>query len=224
MEQTPSIRATGLLGYEPRKDLLPRRPQGQAPEVLPLAAPEPSAGTGLMAALWARRSVRQFQAAPLPERQLGELLWAADGVNRPDVGGRTAPSPYGLHEIDIYVALPEAVYRFNPQRQQLELKRTVDVRNLTGYQDFVGDAPLDLVYVVNHGRLGTVPAQQRESFAAATAGAIAQNVYLYCAANGLAAVMRGWLNHRLLAEAIGLNEDEIPVLSQTVGLPAASGH
>ncbi|WP_196391499.1 nitroreductase family protein, partial [Ralstonia solanacearum] len=64
-----------------------------------------------------------------------------------------------------------------------------------------------------------LPQQQRATFAAVTAGAIAQNVSLYCASAGLCTVVRGWLNQRQLAEALSLNEDEIPVLAQTVGYP-----
>jgi hypothetical protein len=148
---------------------------------------------------------------------LGELLWAADGVNRPITGGRTAPSPHAFNEIDIYVALPNGVYRYDAPAHQLVLKHAIDARNLTGYQDFVGAAPLDLVYVVRTAKLLEMPQQQRDTFSAVTAGATAQNVSLYCASAGLATVVRGWINHRLLADALRLNEDEWPIHAQTVG-------
>lgn len=208
-----------LLRYEPAVPAPALLTQSALTEI---ALPQPALGAGpaLVSALASRRSVRDFTAQTLTQQQLGELLWAADGVNRAASGGRTAPSPHGVQEIDIYAALPEGVYRYEPGTHKLKLKRAVDARNLTGYQDFVGRAPLDLVYVVNYGRLLDMPAQQRDIFSAATAGAIAQNVYLYCAASGLGAVVRGWLNRRNLAEAIGLNEDEVPILAQTVGVPA----
>lgn len=97
----------------------------------------------------------------------------------------------------------------------------IDARNLTGYQDFVGKAPLDLVYVVRTSSLEEMPQQQRERFSAVTGDAIAQNVALYCALAGLVDVIRGWINHRLLADALRLNEDELPILAQTVGLRSA---
>jgi hypothetical protein len=139
---------------------------------------------------------------------------------RPVSGGRTAPSPHADNEIDIYVALPNGVYRYDAPNHQLLLKHAVDARNLTGYQDFVGKAPLDLVYVVRTSSLQEMPQQQRERFSAVTAGAIAQSVALYCASAGLVNVIRGWINHRLLADALRLNEDELPILAQTVGLPS----
>ena len=96
-----------------------------------------------------------------------------------------------------------------------------DVRRVTGYQDFVDSAPLDLVYVADHARMKLVPAAQREGFAFAAAGAMAQNVYLCCASQGLAAVIRAWFDHRALAAAMGLGADQQLLLAQTVGLPAA---
>lgn len=193
-----------------------------SPAEIALPKPELRSGLALMAALSFRRSVREFTDEALDERQLGELLWAADGVNRTATGGRTAPSPHGVQEIEIYAALPQGVYRYEPRTHTLRLRHAVDARNLTGYQDFVGRAPLDLIYVVDYGRLLDVEPQRRDIFSAVTAGAIAQNVYLYCASSGLGTVLRGWLNRRNLAEAIGLNEDEVPILAQTVGVPVGN--
>ena len=188
---------------------------------LALPRPYPASSEPLMAALSLRASTREFAPVPLSITTLGALLWAADGVNRPITGGRTAPSPHARHEIDIYAALPNGVYRYDPPTHRLILKHAVDARNLTGYQDFVGLAPLDLVYVVRASQLLDMPASQRDIFSAVTAGAISQNVSLYCASAGLATVVRGWINHRLLAEALSLNEDEMPILAQTIGLPAS---
>jgi len=201
----------------------PKVVRGKPERAIALPAPNMAAGLPLMGELWERKSTREFDSRELTRTQLSELLWAADGVNRSDSGGRTAPSPHALNEIDVYVALPTGVYRYDPLRHELALKRAVDARNLTGYQDFVGTAPLDLVYVVNYEKLASLPRQLQETFAAVTAGAIAQNVYLYCASCGLGTVLRGWLNHHLLAEALSLNEDEKPLLAQTVGYPVISG-
>ncbi|CAJ0887756.1 hypothetical protein R20233_03264 [Ralstonia sp. LMG 32965] len=210
-----------LLSYDPVKGLLPQPTSHAAPATITLAPPLLDGGSTLTAALTKRQSVREFAPTPLSLQQLSELLWAANGINRPATGGRTAPSAHGLNEIDIYVALPEGVYEFEPVAHRLRLKHAVDARNLTGYQDFVGRAPLDLVYVVNRARADQMPETVRETFSGVAAGAISQNVSLYCASTGLGCVVRGWLNRRLLAEALSLNEDEVPVLAQTVGHPAA---
>ena len=212
---------TPWLTYMPSHDALATRPSvGEAPAIIDLPRPDLRSGVPLMTALSFRASTRAFSPRPLSLAALGELLWAADGVNRSLSGGRTAPSPHGVQEIDIYVALPQGVYRYDPPKHQLLLKHPVDARGMTGYQDFVGAAPLDLVYVVHGSKLLDMPGAQRETFSAITAGSIAQNVSLYCASAGLATVVRGWINHRLLADALRLNEDETPILAQTVGLPA----
>lgn len=209
------------LPYEPVKGLLPRPAVGVSERIITLPEPDRTSGMPLMGTLWLRKSTREFDQQPLPLKQLSELLWAAAGVNRSLGGGRTAPSPYGETVIDVYVALPAGLYRYDPVHHCLELKRAADLRSMTGYQDFVGMAPLDLVFVANHGRMQDMPPRLRETFSAAAAGAMAENAYLYCASTGLGAVVRGWLNRRLLAEHMSLNEDEEPILSQTIGRAAS---
>jgi SagB-type dehydrogenase family enzyme len=206
--------------YEPAPLLPPAQASAEAPAFIDLPRPHLNSGATLMSALALRRSTRAYADTPMTLDTLGELLWAANGINRADAGGHTAPSAHGFNEIDIYVALPHGVYRYEPALDRLVLKHAVDARNMTGYQDFVGKAPLDLVYVLRGSQVLARPPQQRELFAAIAAGAISQNVSLYCASEGLATVVRGWINHRLLADALRLNEDETPILAQTVGRPA----
>jgi nitroreductase len=210
------------LTYQAVSGLAPKPTHGDVLDVIQLPSPPLAAGLPLMAALSLRASTREFAATPLPLETLGALLWAADGVNRSISGGRTAPSPYGFQEVDIYAALPNGVYRYDPAAHRLILKHAIDARNMTGYQDFVGAAPLDLVYVVRTSKLLTIPASQRDTFSAVTAGAISQNVSLFCASASLATVVRGWINHRLLGDALCLNEDELPILAQTVGFRIAA--
>jgi SagB-type dehydrogenase family enzyme len=207
--------------YEPSPLLPPAAPSGESEEFISLPRPHLDGGVPLMTALAHRKSTRAYANAPITVQTLGELLWAANGINRPETGGHTAPSAHGFHDIDIYVALPQGVYRYEPALHHLVLKHLADARNMTGYQDFVSKAPLDLVYVLRGSQVLATPPQQRELFAAVAAGAICQNVSLYCASVGLATVVRGWINHRLLADALRLNEDEVPLLAQTVGKPVA---
>jgi SagB-type dehydrogenase family enzyme len=198
--------------------LRPRPATGDAASTIALPPVDPHGGMPLMDALAARRSSREFAPQPLPLPVLSGLLWAAYGVNRPD-GHRTAPSAINAQEIDVYAALPTGAYLYDPARHALDLVSATDVRRVTGYQDFVDDAPLDLVYVADHTRMRMVPAGQRESYASAAAGAITQNVYLYAAANGLATVIRAWIDRDAIAEALGLTHDQQVLLSQTVGYP-----
>lgn len=177
-------------------------------------------GMPLMEALAARQSSRAFAADPLPLPLLGGLLWAAFGVNRPD-GHRTAPTAINAQEIDVFAALPHGAYRYDGATHSLVLVAASDVRRVTGYQDFVDDAPLDLVFVADHGRMHMVPAASRALYSAAAAGAISQNVYLYAAAHGLATVIRAWINRDAIADALGLTNDQHVLFSQTVGYPKA---
>ena len=196
--------------------LHPRPPVGDAATMIELPPPELSGGARLLESLGKRRSSREFRRDALPMEMLSTLLWAADGVNRAD-GGRTAPSALDACEIDIVVALPSGAYRFDSASHALLLICAQDLRRVTGYQDFVDEAPLDLVYVSDRGRMKMVPVSQREAFSNVAAGAIAQNVYLFAASAGLATVLRAWIDRQAIAHSLGLSHDQQVLLSQTVG-------
>jgi nitroreductase len=191
-------------------------------DVIALPRPRRSGGMALMEALQRRESKREFDAAPLDEQTLSDLLWSAAGLNRPELGGRTAPSAMNAQEVRLHVALPQGLFLYDPAGHALQPGAASDVRRVTGYQDFVDTAPLDLVYVADHRQMKLVPAAQRERYAFAAAGAMAQNVYLFCAANGLATVIRAWFDARALSEAMGLEPDQQLLLCQTVGRPKAA--
>ena len=205
--------ALGMMGQ-----LRPRPAIGESASSIQLPPPRKHGGMPLMDALEARRSSREFARDALPEALLSDLLWAADGINRAG-GGRTAPSAINAQEIDVFVALPSGAYRYDATAHALHLAAPGDLRRVTGYQDFVDEAPLDLVYVADHARMGMVPVAQRESYSSAAAGAIAQNVYLFAAGNGLATVIRAWIDRTAIADALGLTHDQQVLLSQTVGYP-----
>jgi hypothetical protein len=207
--------AMGLIGHN-----RPRPLSGAAAKALELRPPSRHGGAPLMEALMARRSERRFSSAPLADQQLSDLLWATGGVNRPADDGRTAPSAMHAQEIDLYAALPGGLYRYDPQVHRLALAIESDVRRVTGYQDFVDNAALDLVYVADHRRMGRIPASQRALFASCAAGAMSQNAYLYCASAGLATVLRAWFDHSALSHAMGLTDDEQVLFAQTVGVRA----
>ena len=202
--------ALGLMGQ------LKPRPAVDA-AAIELPPPRRSGGMALMEALQRRASAREFEPAALGEQLLSDLLWAAAGINRPEAGGRTAPSAMNSQEVQLHVAMPQGLFRYEPAAHALQLRVSSDVRRVTGYQDFVDSAPLDLVYVADHRRMQLVPAAQRERYAFAAAGAMAQNVYLFCAANGLGTVIRAWFDQHALAQAMGLEADQQLLLCQTVG-------
>ncbi|MES2631606.1 MAG: SagB/ThcOx family dehydrogenase [Pseudomonadota bacterium] len=208
--------ALGLMGK-----LRPLPSLGDSAPVIELPAALLQGGMPLMEALAARRSSREFAPDALALPVLSGLLWAANGINRPG-HHRTAPSAINAQEIDIYVALPSGAYRYDAAAHQLQLVADRDVRRVTGYQDFVDKAPLDLVFVADHARMTLIPAGQRSAFAHVAAGAVSQNVYLYCAANSLATVIRAWIDRDAIAQALGLPHDCEVLLSQTVGYPVTT--
>jgi nitroreductase len=205
--------ALGVMGK-----LRPQPARGDSATSISLPPPETRGGLPLMEALARRHSSREFAPDALPLPLLSGLLWAAYGLNRTD-GGRTAPSALNAQEIDLFVALPSGAYRYDAAAHELRLVAASDLRRVTGYQDFVDEAPMDLVYVADHARMRLVPAGQRESFASVAAGAISQNVYLFAAGNGLATVIRAWIDRAAIADALGLTHDQQVLLSQTVGYP-----
>ena len=206
--------ALSLMGH-----LKPDRARERSTTALELPPPERTGGLPVLEALANRRSGREFATSALPPQILSNLLWAAFGVNRAQSGGRTAPSAQNAQEIDVYVALPSGTYNFDPKPHVLRLVAEVDARRVTGYQDFVDEAPVDLIYVADNAHMGAVSEDVRIVFSAAAAGAIAQNVYLYCASAGLATVVRGWFDRTALASALKLAPGEQVLLTQTVGYP-----
>jgi SagB-type dehydrogenase family enzyme len=176
-------------------------------------------GRPLMQVLKARSSSREFRSEKLPEQVLSNLLWAAFGVNRPESGKRTAPSAKNWQEIDIYVAAAEGLYVYDAKAHILKPVLAGDIRALTGTQSYVKEAPVNLVYVADLAKTGDAGREEKDLYTGADTGFIAQNVYLYCASEGLAAVVRGSIDRPALAKAMRLRPDQKITLAQTVGYP-----
>jgi SagB-type dehydrogenase family enzyme len=181
--------------------------------------PKVEGGKPLMQALKDRSSSRSFSPDKLPVQVLSNLLWAAFGVNRMDTGKRTAPSAMNWQEIDIYVALPEGLYLYDAKNLVLKPVLSEDIRALTGRQEFVKNAPVNLIYVADFSKMGSAPGEDKDIYSAADTGFISQNVYLFCASEGLAAVVRGSIDRQALAKAMKLRSDQKIILAQSVGYP-----
>lgn len=184
-----------------------------------LPNPQVDGGRPLMQVLKERSSSRSFSSEKLSAQVLSNLLWAAFGINRPDTGKRTAPSAVNWQEIDIYVATADGLYLYEAKSQALKLILSDDIRALTGRQDFVKEAPVNLIYVADFSRMGTAPKEDKEIYSAADTGFISQNVYLYCASEKLATVVRGSIDKQTLAKAMHLRPDQKIILAQSVGYP-----
>jgi SagB-type dehydrogenase family enzyme len=191
----------------------------QGPKRIELPAAQTEGGKPLMQALKARRTTRTFSGEPLPQQVLSNLLWAAFGVNRPETGGRTAPSARNWQEIDVYVALGDGLYVYDAKGHALKRVLAQDVRALSGTQSHAGEAPLTLIYVADERRMGMADSETRRVFAAADAGFIAQNVYLFCASEGLGSVVFASIDRDRFAQAAGLRPEQRITLAQSVGYP-----
>jgi SagB-type dehydrogenase family enzyme len=187
-------------------------------DLIRLPTPHTTGGMPLMEAFKARHSSREFSNKPLPPQLLSDLLWAADGVNRPSSGKRTAPSAKDMREILVYVVMADGSYLFDPDTHSLRRVAKGDLRGRTGTQAFVGEAPLNLVYVADQSRMDT-SGENTRLYSAADTGFIAQNVYLLCASAGLATVVRGSVDRVALATALKLAPHQQIILAQTVGYP-----
>jgi len=190
-------------------------------ELKPLQLPKPqvTAGKPLMQVLKDRKSTRSFRNEKIPVQTLSNLLWAAFGVNRPDSGKRTAPSAVNWQEIDIYVATADGLYLFDGQFHKLLPVLNEDIRALTGTQPYVKDVPLNLVYVADFSKFKKVASEDKVFYSAADTGFISENVYLFCASEGLATVVRGSIDRSALARVMKLRPDQKIILAQSVGYP-----
>jgi len=184
-----------------------------------LLKPQVEKGKPLMQVLTDRSSSRSFSTEKLSVQELSNLLWAAFGVNRTDMGKRTAPSALNWQEIDIYVATADGLFLYDAKKHMLNPILSQDVRALTGRQDFVKDAPVNLVYVADFSRMGKAAKDDKELYSATDTGFISQNVYLYCASEGLATVVRGSIDRQALAKVMKLRSDQKIILAQSVGYP-----
>ena len=197
---------------------LPQRATA-APGSNALRAPQMDGGRPLMQAVNARRSSRDFRPDPLPPQVLSNLLWVALGINRPETGGRTAPTASNSQDLEIYLTMADGVYVYEPKPHQLRQVLADDLRGMTGRQAFPKDVPLNLIYVSDLSRMTKAAPEDREFYAGAHTGFASQNVYLYCASEGLATVVRANMDRPPLAKALGLRPDQKITLAQSVGYP-----
>lgn len=182
-----------------------------------LPSPQTEGGKPLMQALKERRTVRTFSDEKLPLQTLSNLLWAAFGINRPD-GRRTAPSAKNWQEIDIFVATSEGLFRWDAGKNLLDPIVSKDVRAMTGTQAYVQSAAVNLLYVADYSRVDS-GGMDKDVLVGADTGFISQNVYLFCASEGLATVVRAGINRDALAREMQLKPEQKIILAQSVGYP-----
>lgn len=195
-----------------------------------LPPPEKKGGKSVLESLMLRRTNRSISTKELPLQVLSNLLWAGFGINRETSSfnkpGRTAPSASNSQEIDLYVALPEAVYIYEPVEHKLEPVAGGDFRLRSGRRSAI-TAPVNIFYVANLGRYDLGPEQPdraigdpevQKSYYYTDTGFIAQNVYLFAASFGLAAWFHNCDKENTVSE-FKLKPVQKVLFAQTVGYP-----
>ena len=185
---------------------------------LKLNRPDLNRGVNVMKAFSDRPSDREFSTRELSLQDLSDLLWAANGVNRPGDGKRTAPSALNKQDVDIYVFLAKGVYLYDASKHVLKLVAEGDHRAVVaGRQDFVKQAPVSLVYVSDLSRFGMGLDEQVKLMGAMDAGIVSQNVNLFCAGVGLSTVPRASMDQEALRKLLKLSDTQVPMMNNPVG-------
>jgi SagB-type dehydrogenase family enzyme len=192
----------------------------QAPETITLSVPTLEKGKTLMKALQERRSNRDFLDKQLSAEDLSNVLWCANGVNRPETGNRTSPSARNKQDIDVFAIMKDGAYLYLPKKNQLVLVAAGDFRKDAGVQPFVAVAPVNLIYVSDLSKFDFI--KEREEIvmtAAIDAGHCSQNVYLYGSSAGLSVVTRTSVDGKKLAGILKLKPRQFVIMGQTIGYP-----
>jgi SagB-type dehydrogenase family enzyme len=188
----------------------------QTPAPMTLPAPQKDIGQPVMKVFQARQSIREYTDKQLSPQELSNLLWAAWGVNRAD-GRRTAPSASNMQEIDMYVILIQGVYKYNAANHALDLIASGDHRKEASTRDFVYQAPVILAYVADFSKARGGKTDSNMIFAHSDAAFIGENVYLYCASQGLGTVIMGSIDRDAYGKTLKINENQFVTYAQPVG-------
>jgi len=187
--------------------------------VIKLPEPQLDKGKPLMQALKSRQSIRAYSDRDIPLQEMANLLWAANGINRKDVNRRTVPTSQNKQEIEIYLSNKEGLFLYDARQHSLVTIHNRDIRAMTGMQPYVATAPANIVIVANLAKMGS-DRQANLQTAHIDAGFVSQSIYLYCASENMATVVRGSVDREKLTAEMELGPDFYIVVAQTVGYPA----
>ena len=188
-------------------------------KIIQLNTPDTNRGSAVMKALSDRKSDREFSEKELSTKDLSDLLWAANGINRKGEGKRTAPSAMNKQDIDVYAVMKSGTYLYDHQKHALVLIAEGDHRKaVAGGQDFVLQAPLSLVLVSDLSRFGNISDRAR-LMGAMDAGIVSQNINLFCAGIGLVTVTRASMDFDGLKKVLKLTDSQVPMINNPIGYP-----
>ncbi len=193
--------------------------QAQETKVMKLNAPNKTKGEAVMKAFSERQSAREYAQKDLSLQDLSDLLWATNGINRPD-GKRTAPSAMNFQDVDVFVITKEGAYSYDAKAHALNLITAGDHRAaVAGSQDFVKMAPVSIVLASELTRMGDPKTEQTKLMAAVDVGIVCQNINIACAGLGLATVPRASMDHSALKKILKLTDTHLLLMNNPVGYP-----
>ena len=189
-----------------------------------LPAPHQTGPLALEAVLARRRTRRHYAADPLTWEEIGQLLWAADGITDPPTGKRTAPSAGARHPLVCYAALPEGLFRYRPETHSLVQVAADDLRRelaMGSGQEFMSQAPCIIAITAVYQRTTERYGQRgRDRYVPMDVGHAAQNVLLQATALGLASCPVGAFQDQQVAVILRLPPEETPLYFLPVGREA----
>ncbi len=188
-----------------------------AQEEINLPEPDRTGGKTLMLSLSQRKSSREFSSKELSLQQISNILWAANGINRKEESKHTAPTANNRQNMEIYVFLPTGVYLYNDKDHKLLMINPGNHMKSAGRQDFVGTAAMNVMIVSDMSKLGDSTEENKLIYAGIHAGAIMQNLYLYCASAELNTVARRYFDEKVVSEVLKLSSEKKPIIAQTIG-------
>jgi SagB-type dehydrogenase family enzyme len=182
-----------------------------------LLPPDTERGLPVMKALSLRSSAVDYDTSKLDLRDLSDLLWAANGVNRPESGKRTAPSAINAQDIDIYILMETGVYLYNASSHLLQYLSGEDHRNAAaGSQPNAAKAPVICVIVSDISKFSRGTDSLKMVWAAEDAGIVSQNISLFCASVELSTRPRASMDHQKLRAILNLKDTQYLLLNHPV--------
>lgn len=176
----------------------------------------PNLNKNLMQAFKERASAREFDTTKLSIQDLSDLLWAANGINRPESGKRTAPSAMNSQDIDIYVFLEEGVYLYDFKNNTLKSIVSGDKRQIFSGPRKDPIPPVILLLVSDISRFSRGTDSLKLNWAAMDAGIVSQNIALFCAGNNMLTRPRAGMPIDEIKKLLTLSPTQYPMLNNPV--------
>lgn len=182
-----------------------------------LKAPNKDKGSSIMNALANRKSINEYSDKKLSIEDLSDLLWAANGINRPDENKRTSASAMNRQDVLIYTFATDGVHLYDANTHELKPIVQGDHRKLFGER---GTSPLIILLVTDIAKFGDTGTEElRKEWGAIDIGLVSQNIALFCSGNGLGTRPRASMDRDGIKELLKLTEHQLPMLNHPVGYP-----